>query len=116
MAPELTHITTTITHSCVTVQHKDTYRCPNKTCKPLHKAAKIDGIYVYVCVSMDLPGTPNYKDTTGGNSLVAQWLGFCSITAVGQVPSLIRELGSHKPCGVAKKKKRQLETQHRFGQ
>ena len=106
MAPELTHITTTVTHSCVTLQHKDTYRCPNKTCKPLHKAAKIDGIYVYVCVSMDLPGTPNYKDTTGGNSLVAQWLGFCSFTAGGQVPSLIRELGSHKPCGVAKKEKK----------
>lgn len=33
-------------------------------------------------------------------------VGFCSFTAGGQVASLIRELGSHKPCGVAKKEKK----------
>ena len=37
-------------------------------------------------------------------------VGFCSFTAGGQVASLIRELGSHKPCGVAKKEKKEKKT------
>ena len=41
-----------------------------------------------------------------GNSLVVQWLGLGAFTAVAQVQSLIGELKSHKPCGMAKKKKK----------
>lgn len=35
---------------------------------------------------------------------MAQWVGFCSFTAGAKGSILIRELGSHKPCGVAKRK------------
>lgn len=63
----------------------------------------MDGICVYVCVSMDLPGTPNYKDNW--REFPGPMGGILLFTAGGQVPSLIRELGSHKPCGVAKKEK-----------
>ena len=40
-----------------------------------------------------------------GNSLVVQWLGLCIFTAEGpgSIPGLVRELRSHKPCGMAKK-------------
>ena len=38
-----------------------------------------------------------------GNSLVVQWLGFCAFTAEGPVQSLVRELRSCKPGGLAKK-------------
>ena len=37
-----------------------------------------------------------------GNSLAVQWLGLGAVTAVAQVRSLVRELRSHKMCGVAK--------------
>ena len=36
---------------------------------------------------------------------VVQWLGLSAFTAVAQVQSLVRELKSHKPWGVAKNKK-----------
>ena len=39
-----------------------------------------------------------------GNSLAVQCLGLGAFTAQTRVWSLVRELGSHKPCGVAKKK------------
>ena len=35
------------------------------------------------------------KEVKDGNSLVVQWLGLSAFTAVGQVQSLVRELGSH---------------------
>ena len=38
--------------------------------------------------------------------MVAQWLGLGTFTVVATVQSLIRELRSHKLCGVAKKKKK----------
>ena len=41
-----------------------------------------------------------------GNSLVVQWLGLGTATAMAQVQSLVRELRSYKSCGVAKKKKK----------
>jgi len=37
---------------------------------------------------------------------VARWLGSCAFTAVVQVESLVRELRSHKPCGMAERRKR----------
>ena len=40
-----------------------------------------------------------------GNSLAVQWLGLSTFTTEGLVQSLIRELRSHKPYGVAKGKK-----------
>ena len=40
-----------------------------------------------------------------GNSLVVQWLGLSTFTAGAQVQSLVGELRSCKPHGVAKKKK-----------
>ena len=40
-----------------------------------------------------------------GNSLVVQWLGLHTLTAMGRVESLVGELRSHKPRGLAKKKK-----------
>ena len=40
-----------------------------------------------------------------GNSLAVQWLGLSAFTAVAQVQSLAGELRSHKPCGMAKRKK-----------
>ena len=39
-----------------------------------------------------------------GNSLEVQWLGLGALTAVAQVQSLVGELRSCKPHGVAKKK------------
>ena len=42
------------------------------------------------------------KDTCG-NSLVVQWLGLCALTAKGLGLIRVRELSSHKPCGMAKK-------------
>ena len=45
------------------------------------------------------------SDLTSGNSLAAQWLGLSAFTAVAWVQSLVRELRSHKPRGVARKKK-----------
>ena len=43
------------------------------------------------------------KDNNG-NSLVVQWLGLGTFTAVGRVQSLVGELRSCKPCSVAKNK------------
>lgn len=37
---------------------------------------------------------------------MARWLGSCAFTAVVQVESLVRELRSHKPCGMAERRKR----------
>ena len=45
------------------------------------------------------------------NSLVVQWLGVSVFTLVAQVQSLVGELRSHKPRGVAKKKKRKKQEQ-----
>ena len=39
------------------------------------------------------------------SSLVAWWLGFWAFTAVARVQSLVRELRSHEPRGILKKKK-----------
>ena len=41
-----------------------------------------------------------------GNSLAVQSLGLSTFTMVALVQSLVRELRSHKPCSVAKKKKK----------
>ena len=48
----------------------------------------------------------NYEKYIWGNSLVVQWLGLGAFTAVAQVQSLVGELRSPKPRGMAKKKKR----------
>ena len=48
---------------------------------------------------------PNLK--TWGNSLVVQWLGLGTFTAVARAQSLVGELRSHKPCDMAKKKKKE---------
>ena len=45
------------------------------------------------------------KKPQRGSSLVVQWLGLGSFTAVARVPSLVGELRSHKMHGTAKKKK-----------
>ena len=42
------------------------------------------------------------------NSLVVQWLELGTFTVVVGVPCLVRELRSHKPCGVAKNYKNTL--------
>ena len=42
-----------------------------------------------------------------GNSLVVQWLGLGAFTARARVHSLVRELKSCKPCGVARKIKKE---------
>ena len=42
-----------------------------------------------------------------GNSLAVQWLGLSTFIAGAQVQSVVGELGSHKPHGAAKKKKKQ---------
>ena len=39
--------------------------------------------------------------------MVVQWLKLHIFSAVAQVQSLVRELGSHKSCGMAKKKSSQ---------
>ena len=44
-----------------------------------------------------------------GNSLAVQWLGLGAFTAVAQVQSLVGELRSCKPHGVAKKTLRQKQ-------
>ena len=43
-----------------------------------------------------------YKKAKLGNSLVVQWLGFGTFTAGALVQSLVGELRSCKPCGMAK--------------
>lgn len=44
-----------------------------------------------------------------------QWLGFRAFTARAQVPALVSELKSCKPCSVAnKKKERKKKLYHRF--
>ena len=45
----------------------------------------------------------------GGHSLVVQWLGLGVFTAGAWVQSLVRELGSYKVSGVAKKKRKKAE-------
>ena len=45
-----------------------------------------------------------------GTSLAVQWLGLGAVTAVARVQSLVGEPGSHKICGAAKKKKKNLNT------
>lgn len=42
------------------------------------------------------------KSGLRGSSLVVWWFGFLVFTAKGLVQSMVRELGSQKPCGVAK--------------
>ena len=63
-------------------------------------------VYVYVCVSVDFPGTDNYNNITGGNSLRVQWLGLSAFTAGAQVRFLVWELRSHKQRGAVQKKKK----------
>ena len=48
------------------------------------------------------------KYQASGNSLAVQWLGLCTVTAVAPGQSLVGELTSHKPRGVAKKEKRKI--------
>ena len=38
---------------------------------------------------------------------MVQWLGLAAFTAGAQIPSLVGELGSHKPGRVAKKRKKE---------
>ena len=45
----------------------------------------------------------------GENSLAVQWLGLSPFPAGALVRSLIRELRSHKPCGVTQKTKQKVE-------
>ena len=45
------------------------------------------------------------EENSLGNSLVVQWLGLGSLTAVAQVQFLVGELRSRKPRGKAKKRK-----------
>ena len=47
---------------------------------------------------------------------MAQWLGLGAVTAVAWVQSLVRELRSCKPCGVARKKKELLEAHKPWGE
>ena len=53
---------------------------------------------------------PGKKDKESGNSLVAQWSGFSAFTARDWVQSLVGELKSHKPHGLAEKKKKNYQT------
>ena len=46
------------------------------------------------------------KKSGKGNSLAIQWLGLGALLLRTQVQSLVRELRSHKPWGMAKKKKK----------
>ena len=46
-----------------------------------------------------------------GNSLTVQWLGLSAFTAVARLQSLVEELRSSKPCGVAKQTNKQKKTQ-----
>ena len=46
----------------------------------------------------------DFRSVHSGNSLVVQCLGLGAFTAGAQVRSLVRELRSRKPRGVAKKK------------
>ena len=45
-----------------------------------------------------------FKKAAYGNSLEAHWLGLSTFTARAWVQSLVRELRSHKLCGMAKNK------------
>ena len=47
------------------------------------------------------------EEPTERNSLVVQWLGLHAFTPGAKVRSLVRELRSYKPSGMAKKKKSQ---------
>ena len=42
--------------------------------------------------------------TMSGNSKVTQWSGLWAFMSMARVQSLVGELRSHKPCGMAKKK------------
>ena len=48
--------------------------------------------------------------TVLGNFLVVLWLGLSTFSARAWVQSLVGELRTHKPCGVASKRKTALET------
>ena len=50
---------------------------------------------------------PKLKFSSWGTSLAVQWLRLCFPMQGGRVPSLIWELRSHKPQGVAKIKNKQ---------
>ena len=50
-------------------------------------------------------GEARFKMGMSGNSLVVQWLGLHAFTARAWVQSLVRELRSHKLCGMAKNKR-----------
>ena len=50
------------------------------------------------------------KNTVHGTSLVVQWLRLCTSNAGGVVPSLLRELRSHRPCGRGQKKKKEYSS------
>ena len=47
-----------------------------------------------------------YEEVDLGNSLVVQWLGPCPFIGVTWVQSLVGKLRTHKPCSLAKKKRR----------
>ena len=48
-----------------------------------------------------------------GNSLVVQWLGLDTFTAVVQVQSLVWELRAHRSCSVAKQNKTKLKEKNK---
>ena len=52
---------------------------------------------------MDQEKHKEKKKKNLGNYLVVQWLGLCASTAGLQVQSLVKELRSHMPRGIARK-------------
>ena len=60
--------------------------------------------FIKLHVNLQLSQNKNFneKKYNIGNSLAVQWLGLRALTAEGWVQSLVRELRSHKPRGVAK--------------
>ena len=74
---------------------------------PMRRRESIEILRYFNCLREVQPYTTsvdhlvNYNDqlkVVHRNSLVIQWLGLSALTAMAQVPSLHRELRSHKPC------------------
>ena len=64
-------------------------------------------ILYFAVLPFSIPNIPIhiYANKRLRNSLVVQWLCLGAFTARARVLSLVGELGSHKPCSAAKKKK-----------
>ena len=50
-----------------------------------------------LCIKINISNNNN-KLQAVENSLAVQWLGLSTLTAVAGVQSLVKKLGSHKPC------------------